>query len=91
MGQERIQEETRELRILVRVGDAEQIFRSGADDQLVDQRVAFAVHLPVVALAVHRSVETADADATAFSRAVGSDDRVLVAGSVKFAVGREHA
>ena len=43
MRQERIEEEVSELLVILRIIHTESVFKSGADDQLVNQGVALAV------------------------------------------------
>ena len=43
--QQRIQEEVSELLVVLRLTHAEAIFRAGTDDQFIDQRVPFPLHL----------------------------------------------
>src|SRR5215467_1384422 len=97
MSQKRIEEEVSELAIVLRVIHAEAVFRPGADDQFVDQRVAFALYLLPRAFGLNRIAvlylggRAADGNALARRRPVRPDPRILVAGRMKLAIHRQHS
>src|SRR6516164_2869564 len=91
MGEERIEEEIGKLAVILGIIDAKAIFEASADNQLVDQGVAFTVDLLPLSLAIDFPRDTMDRDPLPVSFAVGADDSLLVARAMDLAVHSQHA
>src|SRR5215831_13931300 len=72
------------------IGNAEQIFRPRSDDQLIDERIAFAIYLSPLTLAVDLAPQSPNADLLAGRCPIGPDHSILVARSMKLAVRSQH-
>src|ERR1019366_3074286 len=85
LGQQRVRHETGELRVVLRLAHAKRILRPGSDNQLVDERVAHALHLrPLWRGARLGGSLHARCDAPR------TDHGCLVRGGVRFSLARQH-
>src|SRR4029077_16129565 len=91
MRQKRIEEEVGKLLVVCWFVHAETVFESGADNQLVDQRVAFAVDLPpLAAFAIDCPGKTTDRNAPTRGRSIRANDRILVIRGMEFSIYCQH-
>src|SRR5712692_4714564 len=91
MSQKRIEKEAGKLLVVCWIVHAETVFESGADDQLIDQRVALAVDLPPIAFALDCPAVAPDRNAPAGGRSICANYRILVARSMKFSIHCQHS
>src|ERR1700681_1869420 len=91
MSQKRIEEEVGKLLVVCWLVYAETVFESSADNQLIDQWVAFAVDLPPLAFAVHCPAVTPDRDAPTRGCSIGANDSILVVGGMKLSIHCQHS
>src|SRR5215470_786011 len=90
MRQQWIEEEAGELAVVRRIGDAEQILGTGPNDQFVDQRIPFAVHLLPRTFSADSSIAPADCDPFAIGFTVSSDHRLFLTGSMNLPIYGQH-
>src|SRR5204862_6047467 len=86
MGQQRIQERVCKLTIVLRIVHTELVFRTGPNDELIDQRIAFTIYLPPLAFAIELTAYTTNGDSLPGSGSVSSNHRVLVSRWVNLAI-----
>src|SRR5215467_12108964 len=97
MSKKWIEEEVSELAVVLRVIHAEAVFRTSADDQFVDQGVAFALHLAPRAFGLNRIAAfrqigggAPDRNLLARCRPVRADHCILVGSWMKLTIHRQH-
>src|SRR5215470_3230582 len=90
MRQQRVEEEACELAVIGWIRNAEQVLGTGSNNQFIDQRVAFAVHLPPNALSADRSIGSPHADLLTIGFTIRSDYGLLIARTVKLPIHCQH-
>src|SRR5215469_9628888 len=90
MRQQGIEEEAGKLTVVGRFGDTKPILRTGSNNELVYQWVAFAVYLLPQAFAIHCSISTADCEPLAIGFAVSANHRLLLAGGMDSSIYSKH-
>src|SRR5205814_8586023 len=81
-----IEEETRKLRVVLRLIHAEAVFGTSPDDELVDEGVTHALHLPEGTEIFLRIWWPAHGYAMARGSGIGADHRLLVSSPVNLAI-----